>query len=1007
MDIEFFCDCRCLSKWQPSRLCIVLPFQPEEKYSSMAKMILEERGMHSISEQNYGNPNDGVSEESTENSGVNSDTSDRTLSLALKSSDKKEDENLQVEDVILFNKDLNNTENKSCRIFERRVDVTAETICQAEIENLRFKKGTSKFLALNSYGKELEDLTVKDIIISVIAQNCFSTESEVEGLIVKKETAECTLQASNEAEVKDLRVNSETLKITTKTHNSADMEVEYSRVEKGTVDNSAQMSDHAEIEDFRVKKESWEVTAQSYVNAEAENRTVRDGTDNSIHTIASEVFIGKEETVKFITKADFKEEVDALIVVEEFLKITSVATYKEKCDSYRAECYVSEREEEVESYNNIAPSIGLVIGQYFGDCVKIGDLTEPSLQGTYRSEGHTDDDRKNDFLSYQDIHKGRYQQDEFDEIFESIAKKEEQGYEPRERKHALSGERGVPYFLDDEKWSNSYPSVGVQQEFTTITTITSTEESLLLDTEEPHDTSYLKCGEKNEKNSDVSLRNIEIFSDFISLESEKKLFCSELHFRDMGNPSGFVSLKGNKKKKEGLIHLKEGVKLQSSRRQLLGSSVKVFFETGDTSLHQVKDASGIEQQILSDVGVAVQKEKYMAEIDEKTPRDIDLKEKKKHHLRQIVWLPRNWLPLPRLGRDEIVGFVEELIRDGHGGSSLPPAEHVELREILRQLASDNVPGPQITMKYEMLRLCTMKTFPGQDRPFAMRIVGAGFYYAGHKDQVICYCCGSRKEGWVLGDIPLLIHQNMAPDCGFLTHNTLVNVPIRKADYTESPSPTEVRLLAIQRSDGSNQSDTAQGESSLMLPSSEQNLVIISKMSHQMLVTNKSLPPNQLMASGRQNVLDDQQTISAHSDSLEEQPAKYPQYAVKNTRINSFQGWPAELRQRPEEMAECGFYYAGFSDCVRCFHCGVGLRNWMSEDDPWIEHARWSTECIYVLKMKGEEFVSLVKMAVEIAEREEAERSNGGKNQASKDSNETAPTAVIQEGNIKRENLKVN
>ncbi|KAK3593114.1 hypothetical protein CHS0354_018239 [Potamilus streckersoni] len=782
----------------------------------------------------------------------------------------------------------------------------------------------------------------------------------------------------------------ETLKINTQT--SSGTEVEYFVAKNGIVDNTSPMSDCEAIEDLREKKVSLEV-GQSYSSKDAETLMVKDETVKiigySTNSTTSEILIGKEENVKLIVKADDTAEDYIFGLDEEYVIITTDASYKEEFESCRAGSRESEREEEVESFNNIVPSDGLVIGQ---DCEMLDDLNIPCLQEAYRS----DENQENDLFCYHDIHKGRYEHDEFDEIFESMKKK--QSYRAKERKHGWSEERGVivPCFYEDKQCLKSYPSVRVQQEFTVVT---NADESLSMGREEHFEASSMNCKEMNKKTSDKSVITTDRSSDFISLESEKKAFSSELHFRNMENPLSFVSKKMNRKRMEGLIHLNEGVKLLSSRGQLVSSSLRVFFKTDNTCLHQMKDSTENMQQILSDMGVYAQKEKYVVEKDERTTRDIDLKEKKKHHLRQIVWLPRNWLPLPRLGRDEIVGFVEEQTHDVHGSSTLPPVGHEELREMLRQLASDNVPGPKITMKYEMLRLCTMKTFPGRDRPFAIRIVGAGFYYAGHKDQVICYCCGSRKEGWVLGDIPLLIHQNMAPGCGFLTHNAVVNVPIRKRNCTKSPSPAHVRLLAVQRADGSSQSDTVQDESSLKYLSSEQNWVSFLNMPHQMLVTNKSSPSDLLMASGRQKVLESLQSVSAHAESMEEPPPKYPQYAVKNMRINSFQGWSAELRQNPEEMAECGFYYAGtvgFNDCVRCFFCGVGLRNWMSEDDPWIEHARWSTECIYVLKMKGEEFVSLVKMAVEIAEREEAARSNGGGNLVLQNSNEATPAAVVKE-----------
>lgn len=54
---------------------------------------------------------------------------------------------------------------------------------------------------------------------------------------------------------------------------------------------------------------------------------------------------------------------------------------------------------------------------------------------------------------------------------------------------------------------------------------------------------------------------------------------------------------------------------------------------------------------------------------------------------------------------------------------------------------------------------------------------------------------------------------------------------------------------------------------------------------------------------------------------------------------------------------------GQADSVRCFLCGIGLRNWDPEDEPWVEHARWAPECFYVRDNKGQEFINLVQVAV--------------------------------------------
>lgn len=55
--------------------------------------------------------------------------------------------------------------------------------------------------------------------------------------------------------------------------------------------------------------------------------------------------------------------------------------------------------------------------------------------------------------------------------------------------------------------------------------------------------------------------------------------------------------------------------------------------------------------------------------------------------------------------------------------------------------------------------------------------------------------------------------------------------------------------------------------------------------------------------------------------------------------------------------------SGNNDHVRCFNCGIGLQNWDSEDNPFVEHARWSQECEFLKDKKGLDFIATVQDAV--------------------------------------------
>lgn len=47
------------------------------------------------------------------------------------------------------------------------------------------------------------------------------------------------------------------------------------------------------------------------------------------------------------------------------------------------------------------------------------------------------------------------------------------------------------------------------------------------------------------------------------------------------------------------------------------------------------------------------------------------------------------------------------------------------------------------------------------------------------------------------------------------------------------------------------------------------------------------------------------------------------------------------------LAAAGFFYQGFGDSVRCFQCDLGLKNFVLDDDPLMEHAKYNAACVFV------------------------------------------------------------
>ncbi|XP_063383474.1 death-associated inhibitor of apoptosis 1-like [Cydia fagiglandana] len=89
------------------------------------------------------------------------------------------------------------------------------------------------------------------------------------------------------------------------------------------------------------------------------------------------------------------------------------------------------------------------------------------------------------------------------------------------------------------------------------------------------------------------------------------------------------------------------------------------------------------------------------------------------------------------------------------------------------------------------------------------------------------------------------------------------------------------------------------------------------------------------------------------------PHPHPRYNNKAARLRIFEDWPKSMKQKPEELAEAGFYYTGQSDKTKCFYCDGGLKDWEEDDVPWEQHARWFDRCAYVQLVKGEDYVQKV------------------------------------------------
>ncbi|XP_060565984.1 baculoviral IAP repeat-containing protein 3-like [Ruditapes philippinarum] len=247
--------------------------------------------------------------------------------------------------------------------------------------------------------------------------------------------------------------------------------------------------------------------------------------------------------------------------------------------------------------------------------------------------------------------------------------------------------------------------------------------------------------------------------------------------------------------------------------------------------------------------------------------------------------------------------------------------------IIDKIADGQRVPPQTTMKYEMLRFCTLRSFPKGNKPYITRLAGAGFYYANEGDEVVCYCCARRRRNWTEFENPLEVHRELNPNCSFLIRNSEVNVSVRQS-IESSSAESHSNLSTINRD---------QSNSNFRNELTEVNVSSAVETGSQ-IQTNQnsehsSFASNAISRGGNQSIsllpvdvpqttIENQSSNNSTGSGSSSVAPKYPNYVSKTTRLSSFNDC-GDIVIPPDRLAQAGFFYAGFGDCVRCFQCGVG------------------------------------------------------------------------------------
>ncbi|XP_053397269.1 putative inhibitor of apoptosis isoform X3 [Mercenaria mercenaria] len=98
------------------------------------------------------------------------------------------------------------------------------------------------------------------------------------------------------------------------------------------------------------------------------------------------------------------------------------------------------------------------------------------------------------------------------------------------------------------------------------------------------------------------------------------------------------------------------------------------------------------------------------------------------------------------------------------------------------------------------------------------------------------------------------------------------------------------------------------------------------------------------------------------------PPRHPEYTEYDQRLKSFARW---WKQHPDPTTLCnaGFFFTNEADLVRCYQCGIGLKDFSYGDNPLNEHVKHSGECSYLQEYLGQERLAIIKSQIQTQDQE--------------------------------------
>ncbi|XP_029177499.1 E3 ubiquitin-protein ligase XIAP-like [Nylanderia fulva] len=204
------------------------------------------------------------------------------------------------------------------------------------------------------------------------------------------------------------------------------------------------------------------------------------------------------------------------------------------------------------------------------------------------------------------------------------------------------------------------------------------------------------------------------------------------------------------------------------------------------------------------------------------------------------------------------------------------------------------------------------------------LAAAGFYYTGKSDIVCCFECKLHLHNWQNNDDPMLKHRQWSKACRFVC-----NIPCGNVSLVEQ-----------------------------VLKKFPKRFIFMSKVLDECGVCENKNYKRYLELKWKVNE-DVYKEGTFRKPNFSEILPTFPEFVCYDLRLYTFSTWPKTKSQTKEDLTAAGLFYTGSDDKTVCFHCGISLRDWKPEDDPWEQHAKSFKFCSYLRMVKGRNYVNKI------------------------------------------------